>query len=99
MIKPENYFSNLAGSYIRNTRNHKNLSDFEAIHIANKQKITYLYRFKKHSLIPRIKKIIDIVVGLSPKTILDIASQRGALLFPLLDRFLSISNRLSNNKY
>jgi hypothetical protein len=86
MIQSSNYFLNLAGSYIRNTLNHENLSDVEAINIVNKQKIPYLYRFKKHSLIPRIKKIIDIAVDLSPNTILDIASQRGALLFPL-DRF------------
>jgi ubiquinone/menaquinone biosynthesis C-methylase UbiE len=86
MIQPSNYFLNLAGSYIRNILHQENVSDIEAINIANTQNIPYLYRFKKHSLIPRIKKIIDIVVDLAPNTILDVASQRGALLFPLLDR-------------
>ena len=87
MIITDNYFLHLVGSYIRNILNQHNLSDIEALNIANKKKIKHLYRFKKHSLVPRIKKIIDIVIDLAPKTILDIASQRGALLFPLLDRF------------
>ena len=86
MSLTENYFTNLAASYIRNKLNQHDLSDTEALDIANKEKIKHLYRFKKHNLIPRIKKIIDIIVDLSPKDILDVASQRGALLFPLLYR-------------
>jgi len=86
MIPPNNYYLHLAGSYIRNILHQHHLSNSEAIYMANTQKLKHLYRFKKHHLISRIKQIIDIVMQLSPKTIIDIGSQRGALLFPLLDK-------------
>ena len=50
MIQPSNYFLNLAGSYIRNILHQENVSDIEAINIANTQNIPYLYYivFLKH---------------------------------------------------
>lgn len=37
-------------------------------------------------MVPRIRAISDIVLHINVNSILDVASQRGALLFPLLHR-------------
>lgn len=87
----EKFFLSLAGSYIRSKLMISNISDIDAINIAKKEKIQHIYRFKKHQVVPRVKAIIDIVIHSNFKTILDVASQRGALLFPLIDQ-LYINN-------
>jgi len=83
----ENYYTRLAGSYSKNKlgiSNISNISNIEAIIKAKESNLKYLYRFKKHSLVPRIQFIINIVKNLGVNSILDAGSQRGALLFPLI---------------
>lgn len=51
-----------------------------------KAKLPYLYRFKRHEvLIPRVKELLGVVRSFGVSNILDVASQRGAFLWPLLD--------------
>src|SRR4051812_36148428 len=44
-----------------------------------------LHRFKRSMELPRVKKILGILQGLQPTSLLDIGTGRGAFLWPLLD--------------
>lgn len=46
-----------------------------------------LHRFKRTMGLPRVEKVLGILRGLQPDTLLDIGSGRGAFLWPLLDAF------------
>jgi len=46
-----------------------------------------LHRFKRTMDLPRVRKVLGILRGLQPATLLDIGSGRGAFLWPLLDAF------------
>ncbi|HEX8034684.1 MAG TPA: class I SAM-dependent methyltransferase, partial [Ktedonobacterales bacterium] len=46
-----------------------------------------LHRFKRTMGLPRVSKVLGILRGLQPDTLLDIGSGRGAFLWPLLDAF------------
>ncbi|MGZ3715782.1 MAG: class I SAM-dependent methyltransferase, partial [Ktedonobacterales bacterium] len=49
-----------------------------------------LHRFKRTMGLPRVDKVLGILRGLQPDTLLDIGSGRGAFLWPLLDAFLHL---------
>lgn len=44
-----------------------------------------LQRFKKSVVLPRVRKVLGVLRGLSPSSLLDIGSGRGTFLWPLLD--------------
>ncbi|HEY0757266.1 MAG TPA: class I SAM-dependent methyltransferase [Ktedonobacteraceae bacterium] len=44
-----------------------------------------LHRFKRSMDLPRVHKVLGILKGLQPTTLLDIGTGRGAFLWPLLD--------------
>jgi 2-polyprenyl-3-methyl-5-hydroxy-6-metoxy-1,4-benzoquinol methylase len=46
-----------------------------------------LHRFKRTSVLPRVRSVLGILRTLAPESLLDIGSGRGAFLWPLLDAF------------
>jgi 2-polyprenyl-3-methyl-5-hydroxy-6-metoxy-1,4-benzoquinol methylase len=44
-----------------------------------------LHKFKRAGVLPRVQRVIAILRGLDPTSLLDIGSGRGAFLWPLLD--------------
>src|SRR5688572_5985487 len=46
-----------------------------------------LHKFKKTMGLPRVKKVLGLLSGLYPESLLDIGTGRGAFLWPLLDAF------------
>jgi ubiquinone/menaquinone biosynthesis C-methylase UbiE len=46
-----------------------------------------LHRFKRTAELPRVRKVLGILRGLGPESVLDIGSGRGVFLWPLLDAF------------
>lgn len=46
-----------------------------------------LHHFKRTMDLPRVRKVLGILRGLQPASLLDIGSGRGAFLWPLLDTF------------
>lgn len=46
-----------------------------------------LHRFKRTADLPRVRKVLGILRGLGPESLLDIGSGRGVFLWPLLDAF------------
>lgn len=64
-----------------------NASDDNLLHAAleSRSLFEHLYRFKKYEkLLPRVQSVLGVVKSFGVESILDVASQRGALLFPLL---------------
>ncbi len=45
-----------------------------------------LHRFKRTAGLPRVRKVIGVLKGFAPQTLLDIGTGRGAFLWPLLDQ-------------
>ncbi len=46
-----------------------------------------LHKFKRNAELPRVRKVLGILRGLSPASLLDVGSGRGTFLWPLLDAF------------
>lgn len=46
-----------------------------------------LHKFKRSTELPRVRKVLGILRGLRPASLLDIGSGRGTFLWPLLDAF------------
>ena len=46
-----------------------------------------LHKFKRNAELPRVRKVLGILRGLAPATLLDVGSGRGTFLWPLLDAF------------
>jgi 2-polyprenyl-3-methyl-5-hydroxy-6-metoxy-1,4-benzoquinol methylase len=46
-----------------------------------------LHHFKRTNTLPRVRKVLGILHGLAPESLLDIGSGRGVFLWPLLDAF------------
>jgi len=88
------YYTKLGQAYIRgyllsngeNVPADISISDY-------KQKIGKLYNFKKTdlSLLPRVKWIMGIIRSLYIESIIDFGSQRGAMLWPLMNEFENIT--------
>jgi ubiquinone/menaquinone biosynthesis C-methylase UbiE len=49
-----------------------------------------LHRFKRTADLPRVRKVLGILRGLGPESVLDVGSGRGVFLWPLLDAFPSL---------
>src|SRR4051812_1187034 len=50
-----------------------------------------LHRFKRTADLPRVRKVLGILRGLGPESVLDVGSGRGVFLWPLLDAFPRVS--------
>lgn len=49
-----------------------------------------IHKFKQSMDLPRVQKVLGILEGFQPQTLLDIGTGRGVFLWPLLDRFPSL---------
>jgi SAM-dependent methyltransferase len=49
-----------------------------------------LHKFKRSSLLPRVKRVFGLLHGLAPEHLLDVGSGRGVFLWPLLETFQSL---------
>ena len=46
-----------------------------------------LHKFKRNAELPRVRKVLGVLRGLMPASLLDVGSGRGTFLWPLLDGF------------
>jgi 2-polyprenyl-3-methyl-5-hydroxy-6-metoxy-1,4-benzoquinol methylase len=46
-----------------------------------------LHKFKRNAELPRVRKVLGLLRGLAPASLLDVGSGRGTFLWPLLDAF------------
>ncbi len=50
-----------------------------------------LHKFKRNAELPRVRKVLGLLRGFAPESLLDIGSGRGTFLWPLLDSFAGLS--------
>ena len=83
----ERYFTPLAAAYVRGKLTvPEDLLDEEIVALGRAEGLR-LHKFKRQTELPRVKKVLGILQGLAPLSLLDIGSGRGTFLWPLLDTF------------
>lgn len=82
------YFARLAAAYVRGTMGDdaRGLSDEELI-VAGVERGLRLHKFKRNAELPRVRRVLGVLRGLAPASLLDVGSGRGTFLWPLLDAF------------
>jgi len=50
-----------------------------------------LYRFKRNAELPRVRRVLGILHGLAPTSMLDVGSGRGTFLWPVLDELHGVN--------
>jgi SAM-dependent methyltransferase len=84
----DRYFTRLAAAFVRGKLNRlpPDLPVEEVIKTGLTDGLR-LHKFKRNTELPRVRKVIGILQGLAPSSLLDIGSGRGTFLWPLLDAF------------
>lgn len=84
----DRYFTRLAAAYVRGKLglDASRLSQEELI-AAGLASGLRLHKFKRSTELARVRKVLGILRGLSPASLLDVGSGRGTFLWPLLDAF------------
>ncbi len=84
----DRYFTRLAAAYVRGKleRDASRLSPEELI-AAGLAGGLRLHKFKRSTELPRVRKVLGVLRGLAPASLLDVGSGRGTFLWPLLDAF------------
>lgn len=84
----DRYFTRLAAAYVRGRlgRDAAERSPEELI-AAGLASGLRLHKFKRNAELPRVRKVLGILRGLAPESLLDVGSGRGTFLWPLLDAF------------
>lgn len=81
------YYTELAAAFVRGKIGAAdNLSPEESIGLGRARGLR-LHKFKRQAELPRVRKVLGVLQGLAPASLLDIGSGRGAFLWPLLDSF------------
>jgi ubiquinone/menaquinone biosynthesis C-methylase UbiE len=84
----ERYFTRLATAFVRGKlgRTAPTLSSEELIAEGLASGLR-LHKFKRNTELPRVRKVLGVLRGLAPASLLDVGSGRGTFLWPLLDAF------------
>src|SRR5262245_19745942 len=81
------YYAELAAAFVRGKiGGGDDLSPEESIGLGRARGLR-LSKFKRQAELPRVRKVLGVLQGLAPASLLDIGSGRGAFLWPLLDSF------------
>ena len=81
----ERYFTALAAAWVRGRHPDLARPTDEATVAAALEQEVRLHRFKRSSLLPRVQRVLGLLRGFAPESLLDVGSGRGAFLWPLLD--------------
>jgi len=84
----DRYFTRLAAAFVRGKMGclPPGLSSEELIRVGLSGGLR-LHKFKRNAELPRVRKVLGILQGLHPASLLDVGSGRGTFLWPLLDAF------------
>jgi 2-polyprenyl-3-methyl-5-hydroxy-6-metoxy-1,4-benzoquinol methylase len=85
------YFVDLAASFVRGKLGAS--SPAEPAVAAFRRGIDFglrLHKFKRNAELPRVRRVLGILRGLGPESLLDVGSGRGAFLWPMLDAMPSV---------
>jgi SAM-dependent methyltransferase len=79
------YYTDLAAAFVRGwLPDLPPLSDAELVHRGLDSGLR-LHKFKRTGGLPRVRRVLGILRGLAPESLLDVGSGRGVFLWPLLD--------------
>jgi SAM-dependent methyltransferase len=85
----ERYYLALAAAFVRGRE--PALGDARksdaATYRAGLERGLKLHKFKRNADLPRVRRVVSMLAGLAPESLLDVGSGRGAFLWPLLDTF------------
>jgi ubiquinone/menaquinone biosynthesis C-methylase UbiE len=76
------YFTDLASAFVRGRLNQPGATLDDGLNAGLR-----LHKFKANTELPRVQRVLSILRGLAPDSLLDIGSGRGTFLWPLLDAF------------
>jgi 2-polyprenyl-3-methyl-5-hydroxy-6-metoxy-1,4-benzoquinol methylase len=78
------YFVELAAAFVRGKLGEPALDGVEALRVGVARGLR-LHKFKRNADLPRVRRVLGILRGLCPASLLDVGSGRGTFLWPLLD--------------
>jgi len=81
----ERYYVDLAAAFVRGRLGELDPRSPEDLLRAGLAAGLQLHKFKRNAALPRVAKVLGILRGLAPASLLDVGSGRGAFLWPLLD--------------
>jgi SAM-dependent methyltransferase len=83
----DRYFVELAAAFVRGRR--ADAPDLPAAELVawGRDAGVRVHKFKRNTELPRVHKVLGMLRGLAPQSLLDIGSGRGTFLWPLLDAF------------
>jgi ubiquinone/menaquinone biosynthesis C-methylase UbiE len=82
----QHYYLPLAAAFVRGRLGGGEGLSSAALLRYGRQQGLRLHKFKRTTL-PRVRKVLGVLRGLSPQSLIDIGSGRGVFLWPLLDAF------------
>lgn len=83
----ERYFTRLAAAFVRGRLGRVAPLSPEELIAEGLAAGLRLHKFKRNTELPRVRKVLGILRGLAPASLLDVGSGRGTFLWPLLDTF------------
>jgi ubiquinone/menaquinone biosynthesis C-methylase UbiE len=83
----ERYYVDLAAAFVRGRLGELDGRSPEDLLRAGLAARLRLHKVKRNAALPRVAKVLGILRGLAPASLLDVGSGRGAFLWPLLDAF------------
>lgn len=83
----DRYFVELAAAFVRGRR--ADAPDLPAAELVawGRDAGVRVHKFKRNAELPRVHRVLGMLRGLAPQSLLDIGSGRGTFLWPLLDAF------------
>lgn len=78
----ERYFTELANAFVRGRLKQSSATVEDGLQAGLR-----LHKFKSNGELPRVSRVLGILQGLQPSSLLDIGSGRGTFLWPLLHEF------------
>ena len=80
----------LAAAFVRGRLGRVPAGDARAVVEAGRAAGLRVHRFKRNAELPRVRRVLGLLRGLSPDSLLDVGSGRGTFLWPLLDEFAQL---------
>lgn len=81
----ERYYTALGAAWVRGSHPALASDDDEATIKAALAAGVRVHRFKRAGVLPRVERVLGILRGFAPATLLDVGSGRGAFLWPMLE--------------
>lgn len=86
-LGPAHYFVDLAAAYARGCLGLPVETDADTALGRAVVADLRLHRFKRNASLPRVARVLGILRGLAPESLLDVGSGRGTFLWPMLEAF------------